>query len=147
MHDNDNDNDFHLLVLLCAVLCWRNLHAAKCAIFFTQLYGMKVSYLLNKLNLSGPRWDIFFRIMAASFGGYMLATSSSLFLGKLFLPIVGAYQAIHIGLLFSFLVYACAAMWVFSVSSAGKAWLGLIKLNLALVVLTWLLMQFVEVSR
>jgi len=105
-----------------------------------------VSNLIANLNFSSARWSVFSRVLAATFGGYVLATSSSLFIGKLLLPTLGANQAIHIGLLLSFLVYACAAMWVFSVSSAGKAWLGLIKFNLSLVVLTWLLMLFFEVS-
>jgi hypothetical protein len=101
-----------------------------------------VSYLLDKVNATSPRWAIFSRSLAAIFGGYALATSSALFIGQLFLHSVGRYQAIHIGLILSFLVYACAAMWVFSVSSATKAWLGLIKLNVFLLFTTWLFTQF-----
>jgi len=105
-----------------------------------------VSYLLNNINLSSPRWAVFSRSLAAIFGGYALATSSSLFIGQLLLNNVGKYQAIHIGLLFSFLVYACAAMWVFSVSNATKAWICLIKANVFFVLGAWLLMQFTRVS-
>ncbi|WP_157829026.1 DUF3649 domain-containing protein [Colwellia sp. 75C3] len=100
-----------------------------------------MTYLFNQFNLSSPSWAVFSRSLAAIFGGYVLATSSSLFIGQLLLNSVGKYQAIHIGLLLSFIVYACAAMWVFSVSSASKAWGGLIKLNVFLFVATWLLMQ------
>jgi len=49
------------------------------------------------------------------------------------------YQAIHIGLILTFLVYACAAMWVFSVKTAKKAWLGLLKSISFCLVITWLL--------
>lgn len=100
-----------------------------------------MSYLVNKINLSNPRWAVFSRGLAAIFGGYALAISSSLFIGQLLLNSVGKYQATHIGLLLTFIVYACAAMWVFSVSNANKAWLGLLKLNLVLFIATWLLMQ------
>jgi len=80
-------------------------------------------------------------MLAAAFGGYALAMSSSFFIGQLLLNSVGKYQAIHLGLLLSFLVYACAAMWVFSVSSAKKAWLGLITLNILLMASSWLLIK------
>jgi len=85
-------------------------------------------------------------VLAAIFGGYALATSSSFFIGKLLLSSVGKYQAIHLGLLLSFLVFACAAMWVFSVSSAKKAWLWLITLNILLIAASWLLMKSSAVS-
>jgi hypothetical protein len=100
-----------------------------------------VAYLFNQFNLSSPRWAVFSRSLAAIFGGYVLATTNSLFIGQLLLNSVGNYQAIHIGLLLTFLIYACATMWVFSVSSASKAWLGLIKSNVFLGAATCLLMQ------
>jgi hypothetical protein len=100
-----------------------------------------LSHLLKKIHFSNPRWPIFSRIIAAAFGGYALATSSSLLITQLFINFVGKYQAIHIGLMLAFLIYALAAMWVFSVESARSAWSGLIKLNLIFLGLTWLLMQ------
>ena len=105
-----------------------------------------VFYFYNYLNFSSPRWAVFSRVLAATFGGYVLAISSSLFIGQLLLNAVGKYQAIHIGLMFTFIVYACAAMWVFSVSSAGKAWLGLIKLTVFFVISTWLLKQLMSAT-
>ena len=101
-----------------------------------------VSYFMNCFNFSSPRWAVFSRSLVAIFGGYALATSCSLFISQLLLNSVGKYQAIHIGLLFSFLVYACAAMWVFSVLNATKAWIDIIKANVFFAVATWLLMQF-----
>jgi hypothetical protein len=105
-----------------------------------------VSYFQNTFNFYSPRWAVFSRVLAATLGGYALATSSSLLISQLLLHSVGKYQAIHIGLLCTFLVYACAAMWVFSVSSASKAWFGLLKLNILFALGTWLLMQFSGVS-
>ncbi len=94
-------------------------------------------FLLNKLQFSNPRWWVFSRVLAALIGGYVLATVASMLISQLFGGSVGQYQAIHIGLMLSFLIYACAAMWVFSVSSAKHAWLGLFKLNIILLALTW----------
>lgn len=99
-------------------------------------------YLANKLNFSRLRWSVLSRILAAMLGGYGLAITSSLFVSQLFMTSAGKYQAIHIGLMLTFFVYACAAMWVFSVATATKAWLGLIKLTLFFSITTWLLMQF-----
>ncbi|GAW95096.1 MULTISPECIES: DUF3649 domain-containing protein [Colwellia] len=103
-------------------------------------------YLINKLHLSSPHWPLVSRVFAALFGGYVLATSSSLFVSQILLHAVGKYQAIHIGLMLTFIVYACAAMWVFSVASVSKAWLGLIKLTIFFTVATWFLMQFTGVT-
>jgi accessory gene regulator protein AgrB len=100
-----------------------------------------VSHLFKKVQFNNSYWLVFYRIIAALVGGYALATTSSLLISQLLMPVVGKYQAIHIGLLLSFLIYACAAMWVFSVVSAKSAWLGLIKLNVIFLGLTLLLMQ------
>lgn len=98
-----------------------------------------MTYLGNKFQLIHPRWAIFSRVCAAIFGGYALATSSSVFIGQLLLTSIGKYQAIHLGLLLSFLVYACAVMWVFSVASVKKAWWLLILVNITLILASWLL--------
>ncbi|MEI6894543.1 MAG: hypothetical protein V5789_07900 [Colwellia sp.] len=100
-----------------------------------------MSYFSDKINFISPRWLVFSRVVAAIFAGYALATTSTLFFGQLLLTSVGKYEAVHIGMLLSFPIYACAAMWVFSVASAQKAWIGLIKLNVILMIFTWLLVQ------
>jgi hypothetical protein len=100
-----------------------------------------VSYLQQYFNFTNPRWHVFSRILAALFGGYALATSSSIFITQILMGVVGNYQAMHIGLMLTFLVYSFAAMWVFSVTSATRAWLGLIKLNIIFIVISWLLIQ------
>jgi len=84
---------------------------------------------------------MFSRVLAAITGGYVLATANSIFISQLLLSSVGKYQAIHIGLMLTFITYACVAMWVFSVSTATKVWLGLIKLTVLVAVATWLLMK------
>lgn len=108
---------------------------------FTDNLEFNVSHLLKKIQFTNPRWPVFSRMLAAAFGGYALATSSSLLITQLVMSSVGKYQAIHIGLMLAFLIYACAAMWVFSVSSAKRAWFGLVKINVIFLVVTWLLMQ------
>jgi len=105
-----------------------------------------VPFFIHKFNFNNTRWHVFSRIIAAVFGGYALATSSSILLAKLLGDVVGHYQAIHIGLMLTFLTYACATMWVFSVVSAKSAWFGLLKLNAIFAVLVLLLMQFTEMS-
>jgi hypothetical protein len=102
---------------------------------------MPVSYFSDKIDFSNPRWWVFSRVMAAIFAGYALATTSTLFINQLLTPVAGKYQALHSGLLISFIVYACAIMWVFSVTTAKRAWVGLIKLNIILIILTWALVQ------
>ncbi len=106
----------------------------------------KVSSLLHKINFTNPHWSVFSRILAAIFGGYALATTSSLFITQLLMHLVGKNQAIHIGVMLTFLVYASTAMWVFSVTSASRAWLGLLKINAILLVGTWLLMQLMDMN-
>jgi hypothetical protein len=100
-----------------------------------------VLHIIKANKFINPRWWVFSRILAATFGGYILATSSALFFGQLLLLSTDKYQALHTGMLLSFLIYACAAMCVFSTFTAKRAWLGLIQLNIAIILLTWLLMQ------
>ncbi|HEL2956847.1 MULTISPECIES: DUF3649 domain-containing protein [Stenotrophomonas] len=76
------------------------------------------------------------RILAALFGGYVLAALCSI--AALALPIDGR-QAVFTGMLASFLLYAGAVVWVFAVRSAWRAWLGLIVAALPL----WLVAQTV----
>ncbi|WP_429303830.1 DUF3649 domain-containing protein [Paraburkholderia sp. GAS199] len=63
------------------------------------------------------------RIVAAVLGGYALAALSSV--AALVLPLARS-EAVIVGLLASFAVYAGAVVWVFAARSATRAWLGLI---------------------
>jgi hypothetical protein len=74
------------------------------------------------------------RIVAAVFGGYGLAALASL--AALALPI-DKPQAVLTGQLSSFIVYACAVIWVFAVRSARRAWAGLLILALPLALVAW----------
>ena len=67
------------------------------------------------------------RIVAALFGGYALAALASV--AAIALPIAEP-QAVLVGQLSSFAVYAGAVIWVFAVRSARRAWLGLIVASL-----------------
>lgn len=63
------------------------------------------------------------RIIAAILGGYLLAVLASI--ATLALPIPRT-EAVLLGMLLSFLVYAGAAIWVFAVATAWRAWCGLL---------------------
>ena len=73
----------------------------------------------------GMRWiEIVSRVAAALFGGYALAAVSAVFLA-LSLPLARS-EAVLTGIMISFVVYVCAALWVFAASSAWRAWAGLV---------------------
>jgi hypothetical protein len=63
------------------------------------------------------------RIVAALFGGYALAALTSV--AMLAIP-MDKSQAVLTGMLLSFVVYACAVIWVFAVRSATRAWVGML---------------------
>ncbi len=74
------------------------------------------------------------RIAAAVLGGYGLAALASV--AALALPI-DRTQAVVTGMLASFIVYACAVIWVFAVRSARRAWLGLLVAAVPLLLAAW----------
>jgi hypothetical protein len=78
------------------------------------------------------------RIAAALFGGYALAALTSV--ATLALP-MDKPQALLTGMLLSFLVYACAVIWVFAVRSATRAWAGLLIVAVPLLLASWSVWQ------
>lgn len=64
------------------------------------------------------------RLLAAVFGGYLLASVSTVFLSFV-LPAV-LPEAVLGATLFSFAIYTAAIVWVFAARSATRAWLGLL---------------------
>ncbi|RED37783.1 uncharacterized protein DUF3649 [Rhodopseudomonas thermotolerans] len=74
------------------------------------------------------------RIVAALLGGYALAALFSV--AVLALPL-SKPQAVLTGQLASFAICAGAAIWVFAVRSALKAWIGLLIVAAALAPLAW----------
>lgn len=69
------------------------------------------------------RWQIALRAAVAIFGGYALANITAILLSYL-LPMPKS-DAVMTGVLLSFAIYTGAIMWVFSVRSIHKAWMGL----------------------
>jgi uncharacterized SAM-binding protein YcdF (DUF218 family) len=74
------------------------------------------------------------RIVAAMFGGYALAALTSV--AMLAWPMDRA-QAVLTGMLLSFIVFACAVIWVFAVRSARRAWAGLLIAVAPLLLAAW----------
>lgn len=64
------------------------------------------------------------RVLAAVFGGYLVASLASVSL-SLWLPVTRA-EAVVIGMMTSFLVYLLAVIWCFACGSAWRAWFGVI---------------------
>ncbi len=70
--------------------------------------------------LSNPRWGVLSRSLAAIFGGYALASMTSVFCA---VALPGARgQTVLTGMLLAILVAACAALWAFATRSALRAW-------------------------
>ncbi|MFT3719531.1 DUF3649 domain-containing protein [Pseudorhodoferax sp.] len=86
---------------------------------------------MSKILAWGPLAS---RVVAALFGGYALAALASV--AALALPL-RASEAVFTGMLASFLVYAGAAVWVFAVRSATRAWVGLLVVALPLLAAAW----------
>ena len=87
--------------------------------------------VMHRVRATGP---LISRIIAALFGGYVLAALSSV--AVLALP-MSKPQAVLTGMLASFAVYAGAVIWVFAVRSALKAWAGLIIVAVPLLLAAW----------
>jgi len=69
------------------------------------------------------RLSILSRVLAAVFGGYLLAALGAVLMAR-GLPIVQT-EATGAATLFSFVSYTGAVMWVFAARTAARAWLGL----------------------
>jgi hypothetical protein len=67
---------------------------------------------------------IFSRILAALFGGYLLANVAAIAVSYL-LPGSRA-DAVIVSIFASFIIYAGAVIWVFSARTVRAAWLGLL---------------------
>jgi hypothetical protein len=67
------------------------------------------------------------RIIAAIVGGFLLANLLSVLLSYVMYSFLSVPKAdgVSVGVLSSFLFYAVAIIWVFSVNTAAQAWLGL----------------------
>lgn len=90
-----------------------------------------MSVSIHWVRTTGP---LISRIIAALFGGYAVAALASV--AVLALP-MSKPQALLTGMLASFIIYACAVIWVFAVRSATKAWLGLLVVAAVLLPGAW----------
>lgn len=86
------------------------------------------------LRRAGSIGPLVSRIAAALFGGYALAALASM--ATLALP-VPKPDGVLWGMLASFIVYACAVLWVFAVRSAWRACAGLLAAALPLLLAAW----------
>ena len=71
------------------------------------------------------------RACAAAFGGYGLASASAAFMA-VWLPLARP-DAVSLAMILSFVVYACAVIWVFATRNAWRAWGGVLIPTLVLV--------------
>ncbi|MEG0225277.1 MAG: DUF3649 domain-containing protein [Comamonas sp.] len=76
------------------------------------------------------------RVLAAVFGGYLLASAWSVFAGAVF---PGGAEAVLAGVQLSFALYVAAVIWAFSPVPPGRVWAGLLLPAAALAALAALL--------
>jgi len=76
------------------------------------------------------------RAAAAIGGGYVLASAAAACLA-VWLPLARV-DAVVAAQMLSFVVYACAALWVFATRNAWRAWAGVALPALVLAALFWL---------
>lgn len=83
------------------------------------------------------RLQVFSRIVAATVGGYALATAMTVLLTLLWPAPKG--QAVLATNMLGFVWYTIAVMWVFSTKSATRAWLGMLLPAALIALLSFLL--------
>ncbi|WP_409525587.1 DUF3649 domain-containing protein [Nitrincola sp. MINF-07-Sa-05] len=76
------------------------------------------------------RLSVLSRVAAAALGGYALALVASIVLAH-FLP-SSRSDGVLWGTQLSFVIYACAVIWVFSTRTAFRAWVGILLPTLVL---------------
>ena len=85
------------------------------------------------------RWMVASRVFIAAIGGYALTSAATIFLAMVW-PLPKA-QAVMAATMVSFVLYAVVVIWVFSVASARRAWIGVIGATLVLSVIDWLMLS------
>jgi len=90
---------------------------------------MRSENLVSSLTAS-YRLSVASRVLAAILGGYMLSALTAFALAA-FLPLSRS-EASMTATLLSFLIYACAVIWVFTTRTAWRAWAGIIAPSLVL---------------
>ena len=87
----------------------------------------------ENMFLSAYQRSVLSRVIAAAFGGYALVNLANLALSYI-LP-VPQYQGLLFAMMISFFFYTGAIIWVFTVRTATKAWLGLMAIALPLAII------------
>jgi len=86
------------------------------------------------------RWAVAARSVLAAGGSYLLAASWSICMSLLFQKTgMTRMDAVTAATMLSFVVYACAALWVFATPRLTKACIGLALPTLVLALGAWLL--------
>lgn len=85
------------------------------------------------------RWAVLSRVIAASIGAYAV-TWAAIVLVALIWPLPRA-EAVGVATMLGFLIFAAVAMWVFTASSAWRAWIGIAGWTAVFAALDWWLMQ------
>lgn len=85
------------------------------------------------------RWMVASRVFIAAIGGYALTSVATIFLAMIW-PLPKA-QAVMAASMLSFTLYAVVVIWVFSVASAKRAWIGVIVPLIILSLIDWLLLS------
>ena len=83
-----------------------------------------------------PWLGVLSRSCAAIFGGYAMASASSLLLARL---LATPSQAVLTGMMIGILVCACAALWAFATANAWRAWAGILVPTIVMFALSALL--------
>ncbi|MES2623640.1 MAG: DUF3649 domain-containing protein [Pseudomonadota bacterium] len=88
---------------------------------------------VSKPTDNAARLSVFSRVVAASIGAYVLVNLGNLALS--FLLPGEQYRALLLAMQTGFLIYTLAIIWVFSVRTATKAWLGLLAVAIPLIII------------
>jgi len=92
---------------------------------------------MKKGSTAAYRWTVASRVLAAALGGYALASALTVLLALIW-PLPKS-QAVLAATMLSFTLYAAAVIWVFSVRSVTRAWLGMLIPTVLVAALCWVL--------
>lgn len=88
-------------------------------------------------SMARYRWLVASRVLAAALGGYALTSALTVLLSLVW-PLPKS-QAVLAATMLSFTLYAVAVIWVFSVRSVTRAWLGMVIPTAVVALLCWVL--------
>lgn len=98
----------------------------------------------TRISEARYRWRVASRVLAAGLGGYALASVVTVLTSLLWpMPLPKAILASN---MLSFIWYALAIIWVFSVHSLRRAWLGILIPTFVLGLWCWYLLPAVPLG-